>query len=296
MKLILFLFFIISQFNIEARDVTFFLSSDPHYGYKQKTNNEQLNKDAIDDMNSLPGKAYPNNKTDHQTVSEPYGVIVTGDLTGSASAYNWSGYPGADGFDTDYEVSGNGRLKYPVYEGYGNHDVHTKGQYAVLTGIYYRNQARATPVKLSSNGMHYSWDWEDVHFIQLNLFPGNKEEAMDSLAFLKADLKKIDNQTPIVIFHHYEFKWEPERWFSTKDQETYYNAIKNHNIIAIFTGHVHRAQSYTWKGIQVFTAPTVKENLNYLVIHILDKTLLVNERKDGKWSGKWEINLKEKQL
>lgn len=287
------------SFNLAAREVTFFLSSDPHYGYEQWDSNERVNKIAIDDMNQLPGKKYPDKVQQFglEYVQHPCGVVVTGDLTGNGCGRDWGGYWGLwkgwrNGFNDDYDVSGNGRLRYPVYEGYGNHDIHS-GNMSVLEGIMMRNRCRATPVNISDNGLHYSWEWNGVHFVQLNIFPGGEGDARNSLAFLKEDLEKCVGRQglPVVLFHHYEYYFEPEQWFSYEDQERFYQVIEGYPIIAIFAGHTHCLRHYYWRGIPVFNATSVKDRASYLVVHIRDRELFVQERIDQTWGAFWRLDL-----
>lgn len=286
---ILTIFLSLLFFSLGATDVTFFVAADPHYGYEQWNNNEKLNKEAIKDMNALPGTTYPRDGV----VQKPFGVIVPGDLTGNGHWTNWSGYWAGSwvhGFDEDYQVKGKGRLKFPVYEGYGNHDIHTKGNDAVIKGIKERNKNRSRPINLSSNGLHYSFDVDGVHFVNTNLYPGSTKDSRDSLAFLKEDLEKRVGKSgrPIVLYHHYNFNTEA-RWWTTEEKEAFYQVIKDYHVIAIFVGHSHATQFMRFHGIPVFNAPTVKEKLNYLVVHIGDDSIQVVERVNKKWSREWNV-------
>jgi|GEM_PF-4519377 len=105
-----------------ARDVTFLVVSDVHYGIDQWGNNEAPNKAGIALMNNLPGTAWPGSGWGN--VATPRGVLVSGDCTDSGTSSNWAGYwffGTKDGFRDDYpERGGSGaKLHYPVYEGYG---------------------------------------------------------------------------------------------------------------------------------------------------------------------------------
>ena len=99
---------------------------------------------------------------------------------------------------------------------------------------------------------HYSWDWDDVHFVQLNLFPGYTSDPncsepplwcdpMASLYFLQEDLAlNVGNSgRPVVLVHHYSAEWwVPLSWFQTHTD--YNNVIAPYNVIGIFTGHLHK--------------------------------------------------------
>ncbi len=117
----------------------------------------------------------------------------------------------------------DGGLNYPVYEGAGNHDggisTSTRGG-DVRRRIIERNPKRPSVTNISGNGLHYSWDWDDVHFVMLNeyaglengeRYPGNPaylrkmqsygNPAEESLRFLRKDLKEKvgESDRPVLI-------------------------------------------------------------------------------------------------
>jgi cytolysin (calcineurin-like family phosphatase) len=286
-----------------GRDITFFVASDLHYGQEQEKNNEQGNKKAIALMNNLPGTAFPN--SDFGVVQKPRGVLVTGDLTDSGSSVNYDGKQSGvhvfDGFIDDYPVKGGigEHILYPVFEGYGNHDVQKQTGDAVLKGIASRNVNRGTPVNISGNGLHYSWDWDDVHFVNLNLYAGGAGDARESLVFLRNDLAERVGASgkPVVIMQHYGFdKLSTEdRWWKQAERDAFYDAIKKYKVIAIFTGHDHKCHRILWNGIPDFGAPKArgdKGSDGILAVRMLDKKMIVALcRLDGKWDGFWTDDL-----
>ena len=61
--------------------------------------------------------------------------------------------------------------------------------------------------RLSENGLHYSWEWGDVHLAMLNLYPGDAGKGPEgaalnspsySLQFLIEDLKGVPSSQPLV--------------------------------------------------------------------------------------------------
>jgi len=243
-------------------DVTFFAIGDTHYGWGQTiVYNELTNKAKIDHMNYIPGNlAYPGAPYGG-IVAEPRGVLIAGDLTASGKTDQWEGFDAVDGFEDDYLGSGStpGRLKWPVYEGFGNHDT------AEISGFsdYARDQMKSRTVAgerpgtfdVSDNGYHYSWTWENIHFVNLNLYPGAiGTDAKGSLEFLISDLaKNIGNSgKAVVLYHHYDFLIS--YWWQEREMDAYYEAIKDYNIIAIIYGHTHitNFESSTWRGINTF--------------------------------------------
>lgn len=112
---------------------------------------------------------------------------------------------------------------------------------------------------------NYSWEWGGVHFLQLNVFPGDPvanvrdrlhdpsacTTAVDDCArkylramnFLIWDLRhRVGNSgKPVVLIQHYgfdEFSTNGE-WWSQGQRERLWDVIASYNVIAILTGHVH---------------------------------------------------------
>lgn len=286
-----------------GRDVTFFVAADLHYGQDQLNNNEQANKRAIAMMNSLPGTAFPDGN--FGVVQKPRGVLVAGDLTDSGTGLNYNGryfdIHLFDGFKDDYPVKGGAgvHLHFPVYECYGNHDVQNQTGDAVLLGIASRNKKRGAPVNVSDNGLHYSWDWDDVHFVNVNLYPGDKGDARQSLPFLEKDLAQRVGASgrPVVILQHYGFDKVSlnDHYWKKEEREAFYEALKNYQVAAIFTGHEHRCRRLVWKGIVDFEAPKAKGDKvedGVLAVSMKDKKMIVAQRRlDGAWGNVWTDDL-----
>ena len=52
--------------------------------------------------------------------------------------------------------------------------------FSVQSKIEERNVLRKKAGRIgtvSENGLHYSWDWDQVHFVQANLYPADKQHA-----------------------------------------------------------------------------------------------------------------------
>jgi cytolysin (calcineurin-like family phosphatase) len=154
-----------------------------------------------------------------------------------------------------------------VYEVHGNHDSpHGTGH--AIDKIIERNQNRPGLVNLSANGLHYSWDWNQTHFINLGLIVGTDHSisrrrryaALDSLDFLVSDLReKVGNSgRPIIITHHvdiarYTTACDPEGPATSKewdpcDVRAFHQALADFNIAAIFYGHTHARNIFRWDG------------------------------------------------
>ena len=271
-------------------DVTFFITGDTHYGRNQVKDNEALNKGVIDEMNSASAIfSYPKS-LGGKKINSPRAVLVVGDLCDHGLQGQWDGIDGMDGFASDYGINGNCRLKYPVYEGFGNHDYEISGKdHYAKDQVKVRNQSRKGITNLSKNGFHYSWDWDNVHFVNLNMYPGPQggrwAEAEGSIDFLKEDL--ADNigksNKPVVICHHFGLDESSCKWWEAEDRDIYYETIKDYNVIGIFHGHTHDPKTYQWRGIDVYDVGAGVEG-EWSVVNITDNELIFASRSRKGWT------------
>jgi len=237
----------------DAEAVTFIVTSDSHYVSSKNLERIDRNKATIERMNAIAGTPWPE-KFGGGKVGKPRGVLALGDLIDDGdkrdeTPLQWRHFEKQFGLDgTD------GLLKYPVFEGWGNHDGPPIGKekfgFSVQSKIRERNILRKKAGRIgyvSENGMHYSWDWDKVHFVQANIYPADKQHAkvryslpwhdpQGSLAFLKEDLKNNvgDSGRPVIIMSHCGVDtdwWHPEDWAE------FYKAVKPYNVIAYFYGH-----------------------------------------------------------
>jgi predicted phosphodiesterase len=273
-------------FSQDARDqkdvadgevLSFIVAGDTHY-LADKDSPERMDAKSleicgrlVDTFNRLPGTAIPEEAGGGQ-VRALRGLIHVGDIidtgdkrggvTDKMQATEWSA------FVDDYGLSGSdGRLNVPVYEVFGNHDA-PHGTGLALEKIAERNKRRPGVSNVSTNGLHYSWDWGDIHFINLGLIVGadrnvtrkRRYAALDSLDFLVADLKEKVGESgrPIVITHHVDVarysqpcdlatpadskEWDP------CDVNAFYTAISKHHVLGVFYGHTHVRNVLRWDG------------------------------------------------
>ena len=233
--------------------LTFFATSDSHYEAIEHVERNDRNRLTIERMNDLPGQPWPE-KLGGGPIGKPRGVLALGDLIDDGDKngqtdIEWkffSEHFGLDGSD--------GLLKYPVFEGWGNHDgppeKYIKQRVSVQTEIKRRNVDRLDKKRISrvsANGLHYSWDWNGVHFIQTNLYPADKQNAkvryslpwhdpQDALAFVQEDLAATVGVSgrPVIIMAHCGFDTD---WWVVDDWKAFYDAVKPYNLLAYFHGH-----------------------------------------------------------
>lgn len=271
-------------------DITFFIIGDTHYGRTQLKDNEATNKRVIDEMNSAPATFFYPKSLGGKKINTPRAVLVAGDLCDHGLEDQWSGVDGNDGFVSDYGLTGDCRLKYPVYEGFGNHDYELNGKdHYSKDQVRIRNKSRPGITNLSENGFHYSWDWDNVHFINLNLYPGPKgdrwAEAEGSIDFLKEDLvaKVGASGRPVVIYHHFGLDDRGQRWWDPRDRDIYYETIKDYNVIGIFHGHTHKSMVYQWRGIDVYDVGAGVDG-EWSAVNITDNELIFANRNKEGWN------------
>ena len=267
-----------------AAQLTFFTCSDTHYNEAAVSNTAQAA--LIDLMNALPGKAYPP-ELGGGPVAVPRGVIIPGDLIDDGQGPvamirdEWALWK------ADFGLHGEGRLKFPVYEGYGNHDLND-GLF-IENEIKARTAARSNVVAVATNGLHYAWEWDGIHFVQLNLYPGTVrppgvqgQPPRQALEFLKEDLAKNVGRSgrPVVVSHHY---MPADTWWTDAEKEAYHAELRDYNVILIVHGHQGRASLDPWKGI------TTVDNHAFLgagvfVVRIEgDEMSIVQRRPDDTW-------------
>lgn len=262
---------------LAAKDETiaFFLVGDTHF-LAQKDNPARLDERSatvttqlVDTLNRLPGTAI-SKEAGGGEVLPVRGVIHAGDCidTGDKPNVKMQASEWAAFADT-YGLTGkDGRLKVPVYEVHGNHDS-PRGDGLAVQKIIERNKKRPGVENVSANGVHYSWDWAGVHFVNLGIVVGEVADVkrrrrynpLGSLEFLKADLKaKVgDSGRPVVITHHVDMlryaqplpvedkkamgmEWDPA------DVSGFHAALKGYKIAAILYGHTHVRNVFRWDG------------------------------------------------
>jgi hypothetical protein len=270
-----------------GEDLTFFVVSDTHYGLSP--GGDETIPQLVDKMNALPGTPYPNALGGK--VGAPRGVIHIGDMTNDGKAASW------EKFVKDYGLDGtDGRLKYPVYETFGNHDGGAKSP--VREGIRQRNAKRVGVKDVSENGLLYAWDWGRVRFVCLGISPGTTRKTydpVDSTAFAVRDLAKNVGSSgrPVFLIHHFGFdkehslSWWPEEW-----RTQFRDAIKGINVAGILNGHAHKSFITTWEGFDVYHPPHFRQTPaktgpvthGFFVFRLAAGELSVAERKlDDTW-------------
>ena len=233
--------------------LTFIVTSDSHYEAVEKVERNDRNLVTIERMNQITSAEWPA-KLGGGPIGEPRGVLALGDLIDDGdkvgeTEIQWQHFVDQFGLDgTD------GKLKYPVFEGFGNHDgppaPFIKQKRSVQAEVKRRNAVRLEKkliTRVSENGLHYSWDWNGVHFVQTNLYPADRQNSAVryslpwhdpqlALTFVKEDLASQvgDSGRPVIIVAHCGFD---TNWWVAEDWVNFYRAVEPYNVIAFFHGH-----------------------------------------------------------
>jgi len=237
----------------EEPPVTFFATSDSHYEAIEKTERNDRNAVTLRRMNGLPGQLWPES-LGGDAIDTPRGVLVLGDLIDDGdrqgqTEIEWNHFENHFGLDgTD------GLLRFPVFEGWGNHDgppaAAIRHGFSVQQQIRRRNLRRLDQKlvsRLAPNELHYSWDWNGVHFIQTNLYPADRQhpsvryslpwhDPQLALQFVRDDLAATvgDSGRPVIIMAHCGFDTD---WWVAEDWQAFHDTVAPYNLVAYFHGH-----------------------------------------------------------
>jgi len=308
-----------------ARNVTFISTSDCHYKAFEAANWNRANRETIAEMNRISSLTWPA-KLGGGAIQKPRGVLVLGDcIDDGDKVRNGKDYTAAQykAFTADFGLDGtDGLVKYPVYEGWGNHDGPPAGagksSVSFQAELKKRNairKARGWLAGLSDNGLHYSWDWDDIHFVQLNIYPADSQNPkvrynpnwhnpQGALSFLKKDLKRCVGTSgrPVVLTSHCGFD---TNWWHADDWKAVYEAVKPYNVVLYLYGH-------TGTGFRKWAPPGEEPRwlcVNdghttsgfFLIQFLGDRVRLAYRHKEGQkvtrnrddgsydlqWSGRW---------
>jgi cytolysin (calcineurin-like family phosphatase) len=301
-----------------AAEVTFLVTSDCHYDALENEDRNQRNRETVEQMNRISGVRWPQ-ELGGDPIAAPRGVLVLGDLIDDGDRMLNGQNQGAlqwKYFLADFGLDGtDGLLKYPVFEGWGNHDGPPPGLqrhgFSMQAELQRRNQLRKQKGLIRNvcpKGLHYSWDWDGIHFVQLNLFPADKphpevkyspayHDPQGALGFLRKDLETHVGRSgrPVVLMHHYDL--QGSNWWHDQQRQQYREAIEPYNVVAIFHGHT-ATDVYRWKGLDVIN--TGQTENGFFVVQVTDKRMRLGYRyklhkwepgPDGKrqrhWDGTW---------
>jgi hypothetical protein len=234
----------------QENTLTFFGWSDQHV---QVDGNGEHLIPAIDAMNSLAGKAYP--ESIGGTVEKPAFVFGLGDV---------SEWPSRAAKDT-YEQLITKRLKMPSYDIAGNHDIGgLSPSDTVLGWLTQRHGA-----------LRYSFEKTGVVFVALfseydeSLNNPAQPISKPALDYLRKALAKVPEGKPVVVATHLCFD-------AITNRDEFVDAFGNANVILVLGGHYHKATVHQYRGFNFVQCPSPepKSSGEFTVIRISENRLV----------------------
>ncbi|MCZ2158657.1 metallophosphoesterase [Bartonella sp. 220] len=236
--------------------------------------------------------------------------IINGDLTEFGRPQTYQDY--ADVYKS---------IPYPIYEGLGNHDYYNNvGDCTIPIYNLSKDACAISAVKrmlkeidkyssslpefnkhvtsrqlipfgtthnMIIGSLSYSWDYGDIHYVQLQNYPTYTVNLSDSytkivitkaLDWLKKDLEAADKRGKVTILNFHDarpYYRDKDSHFlhpqNAADLATFKSIITSHNVKAIFVGHNHyrrycRAEDdKVFGNIPVYTAGALFTGDYYLV-------------------------------
>jgi len=240
------------------RDVTFLVTSDVHYdAFENEDRNDRV-RETLRAINTATNVAWPG-ELGGGSVRKPLGVLVLGDVIDDGDRMYLGKHQTPRQFfqfAADFGLDGtDGLLNCPVFETWGNHDGPPVGRekfgFSFQARLKERNQRRQQKgwlTNLSTNGLHYSWDWDDVHFVMLGLYPADVQNPLlkryspvwhdpqGALSFLRDDLSRHVGTSgrPVVMLSHCGFDTD---WWHTNDWRAAYEAVRPYSVALYLYGH-----------------------------------------------------------
>ncbi len=230
--------------------LTFFGWSDQHV---QVNGNGEHLIPAIDAMNSLAGKAYP--EAIGGAVEKPVFVFGLGDI---------SEWPSQAAKNT-YEQLITKRLKIPNYDVAGNHDIGgLSPSDTILDWLTERHGA-----------LRYTFEKSGVVFVALfseydeSLNNPAQPISKPALEHLRKTLAKIPEGKPVVVATHLCFD-------AITNRDELVDAFGKANVILVLGGHYHKATVHQYREINFvqLPSPEPKSSGEFTVVRISETRLV----------------------
>jgi 3',5'-cyclic AMP phosphodiesterase CpdA len=103
---------------------------------------------------------------------------------------------------------------------------------------------------------HGSFDHKGVHFLMIdNVSDPTAIVGEDQIAWIKKDLAKVEEETPVVVFTHRPlFDLYPQWDWATKDGAKVVETLSSHEYVTVFYGHIHQENHHTTGKIEHHSA------------------------------------------
>ncbi len=255
------------------QDFTFYVTSDLHFFRQTYVVTDQIKHVA--NLNSFAVGLHTWPRAGGLPIGPmqvPRAVIIAGDITTGGWRDNLGSFRLVWEHDT---LDNNQSINYPVFFGLGNHDFSQVDSTndADRMDNYIRNRMCKVNLDVNSNGnggpdngggsLNYSWDYQGVHFIQLNTWAGDQQSggshptSSNGIGWLARDLNVNVGHTgrPVVLIQHYPMSSisgitgncsgtnipgkTDNCWWTSDNYTAFWNTIRDYNVIAMFAGHTH---------------------------------------------------------
>lgn len=248
--------------KLSEREVTVAIVADLHFDLPPETD-QHYHVRAINRLENnfiFPVNAPKNIASD--TLRRLDAVIIAGDIFDKARPEILQHYR------LRYEQSSANdatTVQYPVYPGFGNHDINPNRE-DTLSTIDHRafllshldstlnsKLASGQIANLHTATRSYSWNIDDVHFVQTHLFAGDTTYGDGGLEWLEADLKKYASSgNPVVYIQHYGVDKWAIKWWPEQERNRLFDILDNYNIAAFFVGHTHSPTIQNYRGYPIY--------------------------------------------
>ena len=246
----------------DTRDVTVVVAGDLHFDLPPETDQYY----HVVTMNRLEGNfTFPTDSAAPsiagETVRKLDGVILAGDMFDKARPEILAHYR------SRYEMGpGEKTIHYPVYPGFGNHDidpaVSDKGADNLLGrafSLHYLDSilndklAKGEILNLHPSSRSYSWNIQDVHFVQAQRFSGDTAYCESNLDWLADDLKRYASEgNPVVYIQHYGVDPWAIKWWPQDARNRLFDILDNYNVAAFLVGHTHEPSLQHYRGYPIY--------------------------------------------
>ena len=246
----------------DTRDVTVVVAGDLHFDLPPETDQYY----HVVTMNRLEGNfTFPTDSAAPgiagETVRKLDGVIIAGDMFDKARPEILAHYC------SRYEMGpGEKTIHYPVYPGFGNHDidpaVSDKGADNLLGrafSLHYLDSilndklAKGEILNLHPSSRSYSWNIQDVHFVQAQRFSGDTAYCESNLDWLADDLKRYASEgNPVVYIQHYGVDPWAIKWWPQDARNRLFDILDNYNVAAFLVGHTHEPSLQHYRGYPIY--------------------------------------------
>jgi len=257
---------------------TIFTSTDLHFGKPSVSDQDHVNHSLMMKQFAKSGTFWPAGVGfDHEAIHTPAAIVTTGDDT------HYGQESELGDFRLLFEQGWvNESTPVPVMSGLGNHDAYGSCEFdncAKRMFDYEAGHIQGGVQDFDPDSHNYSWDWNGIHYVQLNQWAGYTDEGSDlhgnqtthpsGLNWLVNDLadRVGKSHRPIIIFQHFGYDCfslesdgsnantnaapnlhcggtKSSPWWVQNERSSFSSAIKGYNVVAMFSGHQHTTAMY----------------------------------------------------